>query len=66
MEYAIWGVPPGETEETLLVATPKGKPITSKDDADRWALACERRGATEVRIQAVDMAVGIERDWRRK
>ena len=33
-EYVIWGIPPGETESTLLVASHKNEVITSKDLAE--------------------------------
>lgn len=56
VEYAIWGVPPGEREEDLLIAMPGGKPITSKSQAEKYKQAAIAKGATKVRIQTVDLS----------
>ena len=59
MEYAIWGIPAGRSEETLLVSMPGGKPITSRAVADKLAIEMRsvRFGARSVRVQELDMSV---------
>ena len=54
-EYAIWGVPPGASEETLLVSQYQGDRIADEGVAKNCAKWCEGRGATAVRIQAIDL-----------
>ena len=64
-EYAIWGIPPGQTEETLLLAKPQGKFITDRGHAERLKkLLEEKYGATKVRIQEIDM--DGELDWNKE
>lgn len=53
-EYVVWGVPPGHKDETLLIAMPGGKPITDKDQANKYKQIAVNKGATKVRIQVVD------------
>ena len=57
MEYAIWGIPAGDTEETLLLARRYGEPITSKIIAEDLAemLRGGRFGSRAVRIQEIDL-----------
>lgn len=55
MEYAIWGIPNGSSEETLLVAMPGGKPITDKSVAENLkALLETAHGCKNCRIQELD------------
>lgn len=54
-EYAIWGVPPNGTHETLLARQCDGKAITIKRDADQIAKdLTERLGCQSVRIQCIE------------
>ena len=51
-EFAIWGVPPHQTEEALLIDKPHGKVITDRDYAERLVRELEEKhGCTKVRIQ---------------
>lgn len=64
-EYAIWGIPKGETSETLLLAMPQGKPIEDMATAKRLEkLLVEKYGARRTRIQEIDMEG--ELDWMRE
>ena len=64
-EYAIWGIPQGQHEDTLLVAMPNGKPITDKNEAKRIVALLEKKyGATKVRIQEIDLSG--ELDWMKE
>ena len=55
-EYAIWGIPKGGTDETLLIAKIDGKEIRDKGVAERLVkLLGEKYGATELRIQEIDI-----------
>jgi len=56
VEYAVWGVAPGDTDEQVLFARVKGEPITSKPLAERLKEIAVNKGATGVRIQTVDMS----------
>ena len=54
-EFAIWGVPPHQTEEALLIDKPHGKVITDRDYAERLVRELEEKhGCTKVRIQELD------------
>ncbi len=56
-EFAIWGVPPGETDENLLLTQVKGEPIRDRQVAEKLAdLLKQRFGARQVRIQELDLA----------
>jgi len=56
MEYVIWGIPKDGTEEVLLMAKFDGKPITSRDVADRLAgILATKYGAAKTRVQEVDL-----------
>lgn len=66
-EYAIWGVPPGASEETLLVSQYRGDRIADEGVAKNVAKWCESKGATAVRVQVVDLGevpdfVGVLKD----
>jgi hypothetical protein len=55
MEYVIWGIPPGQADETILLAEPNGKPITSIEAAQRFLERLEtKHGCTRCRIQTLD------------
>ena len=54
-EYAIWGVKPGDKDESLLLSEPGGQKITSKAIAQKFKKWCEDKGATKVRIQEIDL-----------
>ncbi len=56
MEYVIWGIPPGQTDEVVLVASYGGKQITDKKIASKIAEWATKRGASSVRIQEVDLS----------
>ncbi len=61
-EYVIWGIPKGQSEEDLLLASLKGEKIVSKTVAQKFAkLLEEKYGATKTRVQEVDMEG--EFDW---
>lgn len=64
-EYALWGIPPGKSEEVLLLARPHGKFITEKAQADKLKkILEEKHGATKVRIQELDMDGDL--DWEKE
>ena len=53
-EYVIWGIPPGESESTLLVASHKNEVITSKDLAEELKRKLENKfDCTECFIQKI-------------
>lgn len=55
MEYAIWGKPPSQNEETLLCAMPDGKPITERARAEHIKAILEsNHGCKDCRIQTLD------------
>jgi hypothetical protein len=54
-EYVIWGIVPDAKDESLLLAEPNGKKITNKSHAEKFKKWCEDKGATECRIQKVDL-----------
>jgi hypothetical protein len=57
-EYAIWGIPPGQSEETLLLAMPQGKPITDRAEADKlMATLQSKHGCRNCRIQTLDGSI---------
>jgi len=55
IEYVIWGIPPNEKEEILLLEKPQGETIKSIEHAQKFKLWCENKGATNVRIQKIDL-----------
>ncbi len=68
-EYAIWGKPPNQTEETLLLAQPQGRPITDPEEAKMFMdVLVQKHGCTDCRIQTIDMEnpdmSGFERSVR--
>lgn len=57
-EYALFGTPPGATDETLLLAMPGGEPITDRGAAERYKeTLTTAHGCTGVRIVALDGTV---------
>ena len=53
-EYVIWGIPPDETESTLLVSCHKNEVITSKDLAEELKQKLENKfNCTECFIQKI-------------
>jgi len=56
-EYVIWGVPAGQTEETLLLEKVEGELITSRADAEKYKKVLEtKHGCTKTRIQELDLS----------
>lgn len=55
VEYSIWGIPAGETHETLLCEVVRGERITSEPLAEAVKAEAERRGYTAVRIVTLRM-----------
>jgi len=51
MEYPIWGVPPGQADETLLYTK-----ATTAAEAERVKRVLEAKGCTAVRVQTLDLA----------
>ena len=57
VEYVIWGVPPNEEEEKLLLANLEGKPVTDIEVAKNFKSVLEKKhGCTNVRIQKVNLS----------
>lgn len=55
MEYVIWGIPPGQADETILLAEPNGTPITSIEAARQYLKQLEaKHGCSKCRIQTLD------------
>lgn len=64
-EYAIWGVPKGQTEETLLMAKFDGEFIVGVRLARKLADRLGKEfGATKIRIQELDMSRDL--DWMKE
>ena len=61
IEYILWGVPPGERDETVLLDSPGGKPITNLSAAKKYKALIEKEpyNATKVRIQTIDFSKDI-------
>ena len=59
VEYVIWGIPPKDKDETLLLTTGRdGKRITKKSDAMKLLkLLVTKHGVKKARIQALDVEV---------
>jgi hypothetical protein len=59
VEYVIWGIPPKDKDETLLLTTGKdGKRITKKSDAMKLLkLLVTKHGVKKARIQELDVEV---------
>ena len=57
MEYVIWGIPPGKTDETLLLVRPGNNPITCRETAERLLKILEtQHQITGGRIQGIDLS----------
>jgi len=59
VEYVIWGIPPKDKDETLLLTTGRdGKRITKKSDAMKLLkLLVTKHGVKKARIQELDVEV---------
>jgi len=59
VEYVIWGIPPKDEDETLLLTTGRdGKRITKKSDAMKLLkLLVTKHGVKKARIQELDVEV---------
>jgi hypothetical protein len=57
IEYILWGVPPGEREEVVVLDQPGGKPITNLQSAKKYKKVLEKEhDVTKVRIQTIDFS----------
>jgi hypothetical protein len=57
IEYVLWGVPPGERDEVVVLDAPGGKPITKLSSAKKYKEILEKEhGVTKVRIQTIDFS----------
>lgn len=58
VEYVVWGIPPGKSDEEVLVTRVPGKtaPISTQKEADTIAAMCTKKGAKRVRVQKLDMS----------
>jgi hypothetical protein len=57
IEYILWGVPPGEKDEVVVLDQPGGKPITDLKSAKKYKDILEKKhGVTKVRIQTIDFS----------
>lgn len=64
-EYVIWGIPPKQTEETLLLTSVQGNKITTRTKAEQYQLVLEKKmGATKTRIQELDLSEPL--DWKKE
>lgn len=62
VEYVLWGVPPGEREEVLVLDAPGGKPITKLSSAKKYKAVLEKEhGVTKVRIQTIDFSQDLSK-----
>ena len=61
-EYVLWGVPPGEREEVLVLDAPGGKPITKLSDAKKYKKVLEKEhGVKKIRIQTIDFSQDLSK-----
>jgi len=59
-EFVVWGVPPGKTDEEPLYTKAK-----SKQEADKVCATLEKKhGCKKCRVQAIDMSIPPEQDWK--
>jgi len=57
IEYILWGVPPGEKDEVVVLDQPGGKPITNLNLAKKYKAILEKEhNVTKVRIQTIDFS----------
>ena len=62
VEYVLWGVPPGEREEVLVLDAPGGKPITKLSSAKKYKAVLEKEhGVTKIRIQTIDFSQDLSK-----
>jgi hypothetical protein len=58
-EYVLWGVPPGKSEEAILMTSFDGKTITDPKVAENLKkVLSDKHKCTKVRIQTVNMSDG--------
>ena len=58
VEYVIWGIPPKDKDETLLLTVGRdGKRITKKSDANKLMKFLVSKGVKKARIQTLDVEV---------
>ena len=56
-EFAVWGkFPPTDTDEQILFANYQGEPIETIQLAEKLAEVARVRGASQVRIQRIDLS----------
>ena len=61
-EYVLWGVPPGQREEVLVLDAPGGKPITKLSSAKKYKKVLEKEhGVTKIRIQTIDFSQDLSK-----
>jgi len=61
-EYVLWGVPPGEREEVLVLDAPGGKPITKLSSAKKYKKVLEKEhGVKKIRIQTIDFSQDLSK-----
>ena len=61
-EYVLWGVPPDQREEVLVLDAPGGKPITKLSDAKKYKEVLEKEhGVKKVRIQTIDFSQDLSK-----
>lgn len=64
MEYVIWGVPKGESEEQVLISEQFG--LTSLEQANKvMDRLVNEYGCTNCRVQSIDLRNGIANDFRK-
>ena len=67
VEYVLWGVPPGEREEVLVLDAPGGKPITKLSSAKKYKAVLEKEhGVTKIRIQTIDFSQDLSKMFTNK
>ncbi len=59
MEYVIWGIPPGQSDETVLYTRAE----TMERAEQAAALLASRHGCCNLRIQVIDLSRDISKDW---
>jgi len=65
IEYILWGVPPGERDETVVLDQPGGKPITNLKSAKKYKTILEKEhNVTKVRIQTIDFSDDLSNMFR--
>jgi hypothetical protein len=62
VEYAIWGIASGDSEERVLLSQYKGNPLTDRKFVDAAVKVLELKGCRECRVQTItfDDNLGFE------